>query len=262
MLNIDHDKCIGCGQCVADCVLNSLKLADQKAVLDGKCIQCGHCVAICPEGAVSIPEYDMGDIEEFRENDFRLDADTLLRAIKFRRSIRRFTGQKVERDKLDKILQAGRYTATGVNAQGCTFIVVQDELPTLKEMVWRKVERDLEGGLDLAPELMKALKFFVKLRDNAGIDYLFREAPAVLYIAAERTIDAGLAAQNMELMAVARDLGVMYNGYLAWLTPMNKKVLDWLGLGEKPIATSMLIGYPNVRYHRTAPRKPAEVIWR
>ncbi len=262
MLTFDNDKCVGCGQCVEDCVINSLKLAERKAVLDGKCIRCGHCVAICPEGAVSLPEYDMRDVEEFRETGFRLEAATLLRAIKFRRSIRRFAERKIEREKLDSIIQAGRYTATGSNAQGCKFIVVQDELAVLKEMIWRRVEEDLSRGPNLAPELLKNLKFFIKMRDTFGIDYLFRNAPAVLYIAADSAVDAGLAAQNMELMAVAQGLGVMFNGYVVWLSSLNEKVLDWLGTGKKPIAASMLIGYPDVRYQRTAPRKPADVDWR
>ena len=43
-------------------------------------------------------------------------------------------------------------------------------------------------------------------------DYLFRNAPAVLFIASEANIDAGLAAQNMELMGVSLGLGFLYNG--------------------------------------------------
>ena len=35
------------------------------------------------------------------------------------------------------------------------------------------------------------------------------------YITSDWPFDAGLAAQNMELMAVALRLGALYNGYLA-----------------------------------------------
>jgi nitroreductase/NAD-dependent dihydropyrimidine dehydrogenase PreA subunit len=261
MVTIDNNKCSGCGLCAEDCVFGSLKLAEHKAVLDGACIRCGHCVAVCPEGAVSLPEYDMGDVEEF-DDSFTLEANSLLRAIKFRRSIRRFTGQKVERDKLLKVVQAGRYTATGSNAQNCTFIVVQDELETLKEMIWRGLEPALAADNNLRPELTTALRGFVGLRETTGTDFLFRNAPAVVYIAADSPIDAGLAAQNMELMAVAQGLGVLYNGFVAILTSMNEPARDWLNGRKKPIAVAMLLGYPNVQYQRTAPRKPADVVWR
>ena len=259
---IDNEKCIGCGRCVEDCLFDSLKLADGKARLDGRCISCGHCVALCQEGAAALPEYDMGDIEEFSEGSFRLEPLTLLRAIKYRRSIRQFTGQKIERNKLEAIIQAGRYTATGLNAQGCKFIVVQDDLPALKEMIWHDVERDLAAYKDLGPEFFSAMRGFIDLRKTKGIDFLFRNAPAALFIAAEKPIDAGLAAQNMELMAVAQDLGALFNGFLARLASKNEKALGWLKTEGKPLATSMLFGYPNVRYQRTAPRKPANVDWR
>lgn len=262
MITIDNDKCSGCGLCVADCVFNSLKPAGRKVVQDGRCILCGHCVAICPEKAVSIPEYDMGDVEEIHKDGFSLDAATLLKTIKSRRSIRSFTGRKVERDKLNKIIQAGRYTATGSNAQGCTFVVVQDELHIFKEMIRQGVGAYLANGKDLPPGAMEALRSFAGLREKNGIDFLFRDAPAVLCVAAESAVDAGLAAQNMELTAVAQGLGILFNGYVARLASANKKARAWLGVGTKPVAVSMLIGYPDVRYQRTAPRKPADTVWR
>ena len=63
MVIIEQDKCRGCGQCVADCVARNIDVKDNKAVVKQECLQCGHCVAICPTNAVSIPEYDMNDIE-------------------------------------------------------------------------------------------------------------------------------------------------------------------------------------------------------
>ena len=89
-------------------------------------------------------------------------------------------------------------------------------------------------------------------------DYLFRNAPAVLFIASEANIDAGLAAQNMELMGVSLGLGFLYNGYLRRAAEMNPQVLDWLGVGEKKIEACALLGYPDITYKRTAPRRAAD----
>jgi Fe-S-cluster-containing hydrogenase component 2 len=55
MVNIEHEKCTGCGKCVNDCVADNLILKDGKSVCSGLCILCGHCVAICPFGAMTIP---------------------------------------------------------------------------------------------------------------------------------------------------------------------------------------------------------------
>ena len=65
MVVIDREKCIGCGLCAADCPAEKLTVTDGKAVYTPGCIQCGHCVAVCPRAAVSIPEYDMADVEEY-----------------------------------------------------------------------------------------------------------------------------------------------------------------------------------------------------
>ena len=56
--------------------------------------------------------------------------------------------------------------------------------------------------------------FNQRRKKDAADDYLFRNAPAVLYIVSDSPLDAGLAAQNMETMAVSLGLGVLYNGYL------------------------------------------------
>jgi len=59
-----------------------------------------------------------------------------LKAIKDRRSIRKFTDQKIERSMLEMILKAGYYAPSGHNLQTWQFTVVEDEgrIRRLKEM--------------------------------------------------------------------------------------------------------------------------------
>ncbi|MBQ5702715.1 MAG: nitroreductase family protein, partial [Peptococcaceae bacterium] len=133
MILIDKERCVGCGLCAADCITVNLQLVNGKAEVKGGCLECGHCVAICPQNAVSIPEFDMADVSACR---MELDADVLLQAIKGRRSIRNYQAKKVEKDKLHLLAEAGRYTATAKNTQGCRFVLVQDELDTFKDMIW------------------------------------------------------------------------------------------------------------------------------
>ena len=86
MIVIDKEKCIGCGLCAADCPAEKLAVENGKAVYTPECIQCGHCVAVCPRAAISIPEYDMADVEEYDRKTFTVDPAVFLRAVKFRRS--------------------------------------------------------------------------------------------------------------------------------------------------------------------------------
>lgn len=261
MILIDKEACTGCGQCIEDCVGGALTLTEGKARAVRPCIQCGHCTAICPAGAVSIPEYDMKDVEEYEEGTFTVKPDALLHLIKFRRSIRKYQDRKIEEKHLSSIIQAGRYTATAKNAQSCSFTVVKDNMDTLKRAVWEYID-ELEGRQEPVPgELKPYIGFNRRRKENPGDDFLFRNAPSVIYIACENPIDAGLAAQNMELMAVSLGMGMLYNGYLARITESNADLKDWLGL-DAPIRICMLAGYPDIRYRRTAPRKEADIIWK
>lgn len=261
MVTIEQEKCTGCGLCADDCIAGNIKLQDGKAHCGGPCFLCGHCVAICPAGAVSIPEYEMADVEAYDKSRFAFDIDRLLYAIKFRRSIRHYANRPVEREKLENIVQAGRYTATGVNRQACRFVVVQDDLSALREMIWNGVDGLVEHPGALPKEMLAALENIAGMRAD-GTDYLFRNAPVVMYVAAESAVDAALAAQNMEMAAIAQGLGVLYNGYLARATDMNHAAREWLDLQDKPVAVCMLAGYPQRLYKRTAPRRKADVRWR
>lgn len=203
----------------------------------------------------------MQDVIEYTPDTFSLSPENLLNSIKFRRSIRNYKERPIEDEKRDLILQAGRYTATAKNNQDCHFIFVQNELETLKKYVWDSIDSiEAKGARQIPQEFLPFVSFNRRRKKNPADDFLFRNAPAVLFITSDWPLDAGLAAQNMELMAVASGLGALYNGYLARIANENEALKDWLGIPGKTIKACMLLGYPNVKYERTAPRKEANII--
>lgn len=259
MVKVDRDKCVGCGACTEDCLAFNIVLDEDKASVKGNCIECGHCVALCPTGAVSIEGYDMDDVEEYDEDTFKVEASNLLRAIKFRRSIRFYRDEKVKKEDLQMLLQAGRYTATAKNNQDCHFIFIQEEREELKERVWGFIDA---MGKDVDKALLPFVAFNRRRLKNPKDDYLFRNAPVVLYITSDWPLDAGLAAQNIETMANAMGMGALYNGYLARISDANVELKKWLGIEDKTIKACLLLGYPDRVYRKTAPRKEANVIWK
>lgn len=263
MIQIDLSKCVGCGLCASDCVSRNIEIKDMKAVARKDCFYCGHCVAICPVNAVSIPEYDMEDVEEYNPETFDISPETLLHAIKFRRSIRFFRPEKVKQKELDFLVQAGRYTATAKNQQDCCFAFVQERRDEFVELVWQSIdEMEEREGHKIAKEKVPYLAFNRRRKADPADDFLFRNAPVILFVTSDWPVNGGLAAQNMENMAASLGLGALYNGYLARLVNENPALKAWLGLADKDIKACLLLGHPARCYKRTAPRKEANVIWR
>lgn len=263
MVEINNEKCIGCGKCAEDCIKLNIVLNGSKAQVKGECLQCGHCVAVCPAGAVSIPEYDMEDVEEYRPDLSFPGTEEILRSIKFRRSIRRYRKQPVARQDLELLVEAGRYTATAKNSQGSGFLIVQEELEHLKALVWDFIDQaQKEEHHQRNKQLLSYFVFNRRRKKNPEDDYLFRNAPVVLFITAENSVDAGMAAQNIENIAVSMGLGALYNGYLAGIADANAELKQWLGAEDKTIRICMLLGYPDIRYLRTVPRKKPFVVWK
>lgn len=46
------DACTGCGKCVRTCVLNNIRLVDNKPVWNEKCTHCMACICGCPVQAI------------------------------------------------------------------------------------------------------------------------------------------------------------------------------------------------------------------
>ncbi len=54
-LNINKNKCVGCGNCIKACPTCALFLQEDKAVVDEeKCILCSMCIDTCPYDAISL----------------------------------------------------------------------------------------------------------------------------------------------------------------------------------------------------------------
>jgi len=273
MMIINYEKCIGCGQCVKDCFARDIEMLDGKAKINNvTCIKCGHCIAICPKDAVSTDEYNMEDVKNYNKNDFSIDADNLLNFIKFRRSIRQYKDKEVEDDKISKIIEAGRFTQTGSNLQDVSYIVVKDGLQELKALTLESLKvkgEDILIDKDSQSMLFKRYaRMWINMYEQHQLnpnenDRLFFNAPALIIVTANSEVNGALASSNMELMTNALGLGTFFSGFFVRAAKGNKKIMDFLGIKEgKQFVTCMVIGYPDVKYLRTVPRKEAKVSWK
>jgi hypothetical protein len=64
-------------------------------------------------------------------------------------------------------------------------------------------------------------------------------------------------------MTNALGLGTFFSGFFVVAAQSSEKIREVIGVKEeKKIVSCMIIGYPNVKYLRTVPRKEADICWK
>jgi ferredoxin len=66
IIEIDEEKCNGCGQCVTSCAESALQIVNGKAKLVKEiyCDGLGACIGTCPTGALTITQRDADEFDE------------------------------------------------------------------------------------------------------------------------------------------------------------------------------------------------------
>ena len=57
-VEVNAEKCVGCGECVDICPVEVFELQDEKAVpvYAEECLGCESCIEVCEEGAITVEE--------------------------------------------------------------------------------------------------------------------------------------------------------------------------------------------------------------
>ncbi len=78
IIEIDEERCTGCGQCIVDCAEGALAIVDGKAriVKDSFCDGLGACIGACPENALRIIERDADAFNEAAAMDWVATRDS------------------------------------------------------------------------------------------------------------------------------------------------------------------------------------------
>ena len=291
-ITIVADVCKKDGLCAMACPRGILKQKEkctlpQIVAADLEhCFLCGQCVSICPSGAISHNHFPEGTVTPTR-SEYLPTYDQVLELIHSRRSKRLFKDKPVERDAIEKVLEAARFAPSGHNEQTTEFIVVQGKekvheigaltakgirrmVMPLRYAIGRMMMRLMMGSrgaeyvAKLAPEMDSLVDLF-----NSGTDWLVRDAPLLILFCADSaggshmSINANLAVQNATLAAEALGLGSMCAGFVMTANDYGGgRIAKHVSLPEThKIYGALIMGYPRLKFKKWPERNPAKVTW-
>ena len=186
---------------------------------------------------------------------------TTLDAIKTRRSTRKFKSYPIEQEKLETIIEAGRYAPSGGNSQTCHFIVVRNKevlakLAELAQLAFAKME--------ITEGMYKSIANSIRASKKGN--YVFHYDPDTLIIVANQNdygnniADCACALENMMIVANELDLGSVWINQLRWLNE-DETLLEYertLGLEDNErIYGTLAVGYADTEDGLPC-RKPLE----
>lgn len=290
-IKIDGDLCKKDGLCAMACP-RGIILQEEKdtipKIVDAfleNCFLCGQCASICPHGAISHSHFPEGTINPIQAESVP-SYDQVLELVRSRRSKRLFKEKAVEREVIEKVLEAARFAPSGHNQQTTEFIVIQDkeiihkiasitakcldkqakqyQNPVAKTIMRLTMgRRTAEYLSELGPELAGLVSIF-----NSGKDWILRNAPVLMLFCSDslggfmaRT-NANLALQNAALAAETLGLGCFYVGFIIIAGNRDNSIERLLSLPKThKIYGALAMGYPRLKFNRWPERNQAKVTW-
>ncbi len=250
ILGIDNDKCSNCQACIKECTTGNYILDEklgQTRFIGSSCLLCGHCIAVCPENAINYEDFKdiVIDLEDPKDS---VSPEAMFKLILSKRSIRQYKKKEVPIETIRKIIESIRYAPTAINLRSIKGILISGE-QKMGEFIDSLIDEIYSG------EERNNLK---KSREN-GVDPFFHNAPHLIILHSNSffgEVDATIAITYAMLYAETLGLGSCWIGGIQKFLAANKeKTKKILGVSTK-ISAIMTLGFPAVKFRRSAPRPP------
>jgi len=267
LISVDKEKCTRCGRCADVCPTRIIDVDGEGPHTTAiNCIACGHCVAVCPTAALDNSKAPLAGQEPSGQLPV-LDADTAVRFLRARRSVRSYKKDPVSHEKILQLLDIARLAPTGSNSQGVVYHVIDnpDTLHKITEVTIEWMEELVKNGSPMGPYLAGSIEIY----RQKGQDAILRGAPCLILAAAPKC--AGMRGRDnthfclayAELYAPALDLGTCWTGLLEGCAGSGyQPLLDLLNLPDGLAMTGgLMVGYPRYLYKRFTDRNQLHVTW-
>jgi len=289
---IDAERCIGCGLCVAVCPKETLSLREGKAVVTGsESLRCDHCAAVCPTEAIRVggvdpapDQYQTFAIDPRWHGHGRFDIAALVNFMASRRSCRNYLDRPVDRALLEDLVKAGVTAPSGSNCQPWTLAILPDRASVdrlgrrvgeffrktnrMAEKRWLRTILKWVGKPELDNyfhEHFDTVERGLAAWDQGERDLLFHGATAVIVVAADNAAscpaeDALLATGNLLLAAHAMGLGTCLIGFVIEAMRRDRSIVRLLDIPDHETPHAVIaLGWPDETYQRITGRKPVVI---
>ena len=161
----------------------------------------------------------------------------VLKAIRSRRSIRAYKPERLKKEEIDTILEAGFYAPNGINTQPWHFSVIQD--------------RQIIGEINAMAKARMAqsdMEWIKRVASNPNAD-ITHGAPTLLIVSCEENAISGVedcsaALENMLLAAESLNIGSCWMGFVTFVFD-NAEMMNRLGVPKGYAAREVAVfGYP------------------
>jgi nitroreductase len=199
-----------------------------------------------------------------------MDFKSFLLFAESRRSIRKYTDQKVHRETIEQLVEAASWAPSNHNRQGWKFIVFEDrqEIYTLAQQIREFIKKSLKQAHKLVAGRAEELIYYSGAFDQAPVLILamHKKCPAVSKhivdsatstLASGEVLSTAMACQNLLLAAKAMGLGTCIMTAPLLAGPVWKS-LDNLPMGFEPTCL-ITAGYP-AETPQALPRRKLEHI--
>jgi len=177
-----------------------------------------------------------------------IDSQAMLGLMSVRQSDRRYLDKPVEKEKLDRITEAGRLAPSASNGQPWKFIVVDDPVIRLKVAgTTESTMLNMNKFVRQAPVLIVIVREKSNISSRAG-DLIKRRDYSL--------IDIGIATASMVYQATAEGLGTCIIGWFD-----ENKIRKILGIPRsKKVELVLTAGYTDNTIRKKSRKHPEEVI--
>jgi len=272
---INLERCTRCLKCVKDCPVQAITI--ETGEIADTCINCGHCVAICPEMAV---KPDFGDVFMLQPHavtpkDFR----NLTAGI---RSCRSFLSKDISDAVLLQLVDNMKHYPSASNSRPIQISIVRskEKVKLLNDLTEEALIRLF--SFICSPWISPFIRIFApsvnikkikrykasfieqKKMNDSQICY---HAPAVILFHGEVSktgmgeADANIWATYTSIYANAMGLGTCFNGFIVKAMGKKSKLNPHFKVpANHRVYSSLLIGYPKVKFRNEASRQSPIVV--